>query len=478
MEIKWLEDQSGTMVNDESGIEAIATGYFDQLFHSNVSGSPDQILAGINSVITTDMNNLLLRQYTSEEIFKAIQSMGPTKAADATIISAARLRSIITEFEECSRQRVNFDKSLISFSANTLENVQETIANILQVRITIEPEKYLGLPSQVGRNRIATFKYLADRIKERIDAWNKHYKDTDFMESGLGNYPSLTWKSVWSAKALLATGLQWKVGNGRKISMWNDGWLPMPGNSHITKTDVSISASFVADLFIPNERKWDIEKISNLFDSEEATRILSIPLAADEHEDELVWRYENSEIYNVKNGHKLLQRGIRTIHYTVSDEIKGLYSKLWNLQLPLKIKITIWQFIRNFMPTGLNLYNKHSANSSICRRCSRDVKDGRSTVNRAQPQQVNWKPPADDKVKINFDSAYDPNNKTATSGFLIQGSEGEVLGSGITKHSYVQYSFVGEALAAVAALKFVYESLFRNIELEGDNLTIIKKNQS
>ncbi|KAJ8766934.1 hypothetical protein K2173_011752 [Erythroxylum novogranatense] len=150
----------------------------------------------------------------------------------------------------------------------------------------------------------------------------------------------------------------------------------MPGNSHITKTDVSISASFVADLFIPNERKWDIEKISNLFDSEETTRILSIPLEADEHEDELVWRYENFGIYTVKSGHKLLQRGIRTIHYTVSDEIKGLYSNLWNLQLPLKIKITIWQFIRNFVPTGLNLYNKHSANSSICRRCSRDVEDG------------------------------------------------------------------------------------------------------
>ncbi|KAJ8750263.1 hypothetical protein K2173_014178 [Erythroxylum novogranatense] len=184
-EIKGLEDQFGSMVNDDSGIEAIATGYFDQLFHSTVSGSPHQILAGIRSVITTEMNTFLLRQYTSEEIFKAIQSMGPTKAA------------------------------------------------------------------------------------------------------GLGNYPSLTWKSVWSAKALLATGLQWKVGNGRKISIWNDGWLPMPGNNHITKTDVSISASFVADLFIPIERKWDIEKISNLFDSEEATRILSIPLAADEHEDEL-----------------------------------------------------------------------------------------------------------------------------------------------------------------------------------------------
>ncbi|KAJ8898827.1 hypothetical protein K2173_007252 [Erythroxylum novogranatense] len=205
-------------------------------------------------------------------------------------------------------------------------------------------------------------------VSEGLTHWSKNITAARFKQTKelKRTYPSLTWKSVWSAKALLATGLQWKVGNGQKISIWNDGWLPMPGNNHITKTDASISASFVADLFIPNERKWNIEKISNLFDPEEATRILSIPLAADEHEDELVWRYENYGIYTVKSGHKLLQRGIRTIHHTVSDGTKGLYSKLWNLQLPLKIKITIWQFIRNFVPTSLNLYNKHSANSSIC----------------------------------------------------------------------------------------------------------------
>ncbi|KAJ8751946.1 hypothetical protein K2173_000692 [Erythroxylum novogranatense] len=98
-----------------------------------------------------------------------------------------------------------------------------------------------------------------------------------------------------------------------------------------------------------------------------------------------------------------------------------------------------------------------------------------STVNRAQTHKAKWKPPVNDKVKINFDSAYDSNNKTATSGILIRGSDGEVLGSGITKHCYVQDLFVGEALAAVAALKFRYESLFRSIELEGDNLTVIKK---
>ncbi|KAJ8751948.1 hypothetical protein K2173_000694 [Erythroxylum novogranatense] len=74
-EIKGLEDQAGTMVHDESGIEAIVTGYFAQLFQSNMSGSPDQILAGINYVIKTEMNTLLLQQYTSEEIFQAIQNL-------------------------------------------------------------------------------------------------------------------------------------------------------------------------------------------------------------------------------------------------------------------------------------------------------------------------------------------------------------------------------------------------------------------
>lgn len=48
----------------------------------------------------------------------------------------------------------------------------------------------------------------------------KYYPSSDFLSAQLGNLPSLTWKSVWSAKGLLEKGLCWRVGKGDHISIW------------------------------------------------------------------------------------------------------------------------------------------------------------------------------------------------------------------------------------------------------------------
>ncbi|MBA0821938.1 hypothetical protein Goarm_018764 [Gossypium armourianum] len=52
-----------------------------------------------------------------------------------------------------SGQRVNFDKSLIYFRVNVDFSVKEEIVNLLGVRLASNPEKFLGLPMMVGRNK-------------------------------------------------------------------------------------------------------------------------------------------------------------------------------------------------------------------------------------------------------------------------------------------------------------------------------------
>ncbi|KAA3474148.1 reverse transcriptase [Gossypium australe] len=47
----------------------------------------------------------------------------------------------------------------------------------------------------------------------------KYYPLSDFLNAHLGNLPSLTWKSVWLAKGLLAKGLCWRIGKGDQISI-------------------------------------------------------------------------------------------------------------------------------------------------------------------------------------------------------------------------------------------------------------------
>ncbi|KAK5818638.1 hypothetical protein PVK06_023581 [Gossypium arboreum] len=61
----------------------------------------------------------------------------------------------------------------------------------------------------------------------------KSYRNTNFLNSDLGNLPSYTWKSMWAAKGLLLTGLCWRIGNGRDVRIEEDVWVSNAENSHI-----------------------------------------------------------------------------------------------------------------------------------------------------------------------------------------------------------------------------------------------------
>jgi hypothetical protein len=45
-------------------------------------------------------------------------------------------------------------------------------ANILGVTAVMGTDKYLGLPSMVGRSKEATFDFIKDRIWHKINSWS------------------------------------------------------------------------------------------------------------------------------------------------------------------------------------------------------------------------------------------------------------------------------------------------------------------
>ena len=59
---------------------------------------------------------------------------------------------------------INKEKTTLYFSMNTNEVTQEAIKVALDVLVIRHYEKYLGLPSFVGRNRTACFTQIKERI--------------------------------------------------------------------------------------------------------------------------------------------------------------------------------------------------------------------------------------------------------------------------------------------------------------------------
>ncbi|KAA3469130.1 reverse transcriptase [Gossypium australe] len=75
------------------------------------------------------------------------------RASRTTTRGEIALKNILKEYENCLGQCVNFDKSTIFFSTNTLENVRLQLSNDMGVRYSKNLEKYLGLPNIVNKKR-------------------------------------------------------------------------------------------------------------------------------------------------------------------------------------------------------------------------------------------------------------------------------------------------------------------------------------
>lgn len=76
---------------------------------------------------------------------------------EASLQGVRVLKNILKEYELQSGQCVNFEKSMVFFSKNTLDSVRTSIAKELGVRCSSNSERYLGLSNMIGNNRRASF---------------------------------------------------------------------------------------------------------------------------------------------------------------------------------------------------------------------------------------------------------------------------------------------------------------------------------
>lgn len=91
---------------------------------------------------------------------------------EATIEGTGTLRQILSEYEVCSGQSINYEKSTIFFSKNTRAQDRDSMSGFLIIRPSNDMERYLGLPNVVGRKKKLVFQTIKDCFRQRIDNWS------------------------------------------------------------------------------------------------------------------------------------------------------------------------------------------------------------------------------------------------------------------------------------------------------------------
>ncbi|XP_019182140.1 PREDICTED: uncharacterized protein LOC109177284 [Ipomoea nil] len=88
---------------------------------------------------------------------------------------AMTIKEYLDLYNAVSGQLINYDKSSAVFSLNTTPDQRTVVSACIGVCEASDLGKYLGLPSVLGRNKTATFRYVEEKVQERIDSWQHRF---------------------------------------------------------------------------------------------------------------------------------------------------------------------------------------------------------------------------------------------------------------------------------------------------------------
>lgn len=135
---------------------------------------------------------------------------------------------------------------------------------------------------------------------------------------------SYTWRSIIKGIQLLKKGIIWRVGNGERIKIWTDQWIPRGSTRRPNTPKGNHLVDKVADLINPITNQWDMQLVQQTFSAEDANLIMRIPIQEDTEE----------EISNFK------------------------WKKLWAIPLPNKVLHFLWRVATYNLPLRMKLHGK------------------------------------------------------------------------------------------------------------------------
>nr|XP_023919081.1 uncharacterized protein LOC112030645 [Quercus suber] len=260
----------------------------------------------------------------------------------STIEECRKILEILEIYEEGSGQKVNKNKTAIFFSQSTPEATKVEIKEALGLQEIVQYDKYLGLPSLVGRRKKET----------------RFFPNCSIMEAKESSTGSYAWRSILHGRNVLLRGCRWRVGNGRSVHIWQSKWLP---RKHLTKVLSPIIDSMVdarVEILIDDETHgWNHSIIDGIFIPEEAELIKSMPLPQHGVDDRLFWPFTQTGAYTSKSGYRYLKSEEEDSRSAVrSEEDRELWRGIWAS--------------RNSLPTKENLVRRTVIDNPLCDRCS------------------------------------------------------------------------------------------------------------
>jgi hypothetical protein len=168
----------------------------------------------------------------------------------------------------------------------------------------------------------------------------------------------------------------WGIGDGASTKILHDRWIPgIP--PCLVKPLVPLSdGQTVASLIV--SRSWNEDAVRAIFVEDIVNKVLQIPISRSGGNDFVTWPHNKLGIYIVRSAYYFARKDLALI--SQSGRGHGMFSgsgddamnwkALWAIRAPGKMKITLWRFAHDCLPSGHQLQHRHIPASPNCIHCS------------------------------------------------------------------------------------------------------------
>ena len=189
-----------------------------------------------------------------------------------------------------------------------------------------------------------------------------YFASKSFLEAQLGKRPSFAWWSILAAKSVVEDGIRWSIGNGDKVKIWSDKWIPNPETYKVLTPINPLMYNEKVSTLIDKERAvWKSELVNSIFLPYEASTILAIPLRSTLPQDRRVWFGTANGVFSVRSAYHVSHKQLSKINVrecSNNTRMKSLWKAIWKLHCPNKIRNFIWRSCKDILPTKTKLKDR------------------------------------------------------------------------------------------------------------------------
>ncbi|XP_010446097.1 PREDICTED: uncharacterized protein LOC104728868 [Camelina sativa] len=221
----------------------------------------------------------------------------------------------------------------------------------------------------------------------------KYFPKTSLLKATAKTNSSYAWKSIIHGTQLISHGLKYIVGNRAQIEVWNDNWLPLNPPKPLSEPGAYMFPHLkVSDLLY--QGNWNEELLHCIMNQEDASHIRNIRPTITRSPDVISWMHTKDGVYTVKSGyhlqHKLSHDASLLVNSVQNHIASNTFSKIWNQQVPQKIKHFWWKCLHNALPTAENLKKRRILRDDNCQRCVEAIESTNHLLFQCRVSQEIW----------------------------------------------------------------------------------------